>query len=102
MRAFEIKVYQEFLTVHIICDRETAREFYDWVEESQIPLWEPGQVDFEGNYRPINLERRIKALKVSDDYQGLYEKDVAIWCLGHHDSAVLLKLRWHDHFSEEA
>ena len=101
MRSFEIKVYPELLTGHLGCDPDTAMEFLDWVEESQIELWEPGSVDHEGNYRPLNVEkRRLQVKKDLHQQRGTPSQfqSTTLWFLGPPDSALLLKLRWNDHF----
>jgi hypothetical protein len=99
MRSFEIKVYPEFLTGHIVCDHATALDMINWIEESAVRLYKTGALDFDGNPVPFDTahwRKRIAGEARNPVYGGL----TSFWFTGHLDEALLLKMRWHDHFSE--
>lgn len=89
---FEVKIFHEMLTVYITAPSETLLSFLDWVDMGCVELWEPSDVDFNGKHMMLKTERWRKRIT-----KGLTQ---SIWCLGPVNSAMILKLRWHDEFMD--
>jgi hypothetical protein len=92
MPSIDLRLHPDMLTIHVSGHHDELVEFINWVDDCSVELWEPNQIDTNGEYARFNVDKWHDQIERQKD-----RLTNSIWCIGPIVSAVALKLRWNEY-----